>query len=139
MMNNAGKGEYLWMQIIIKARKNDEWYGIIEKKGGKPTDVFIEKADEYIKKIMTNAANRAKTVLEESDVVEGKMNALLTDGEKKEIKGAGGRGMVRWDYPWEDFRGIRKAIMKRNLFFFYKHRAYFFVPYDQAPVFLTPE
>ncbi|MBC7836556.1 hypothetical protein H7X87_02150 [Acetobacteraceae bacterium] len=51
----------------------------------------------------------------------------------------GTRGMVGFDYPWEDFRGIRKARLKRDQFFFYKNRAYFYVPYDQAPVFMTTE
>lgn len=52
----------------------------------------------------------------------------------------GGRHLVgNFDYPWEDFHEIRKNMVKRNLFFFFKHRAYFYVPYEQAPVMLTTE
>jgi hypothetical protein len=50
----------------------------------------------------------------------------------------GGRALVgNFDYPWEDFHNIRKNAVKRQQFFFYKNRAYFYVPYDQAPVMLT--
>ena len=185
MMNTCGKDEYLWVQYIVRARNKDDWYGIQARK----TDDFKDPAIARIQTIMAGAAKRAQTVLKEADIIEGKMNALLTDGEKKEIeaiernmgkpifeagvrivyvgkkerfrrvmgaplyrgfepfhgefneiKGAGSRGnMVRWDYPWEDFRGIRKAMVKVNQFFFYKHRAYFWVPYDQTPVFLSTE
>lgn len=181
LMNNMGKDEYLWMQCIVKARKKDEWYGFYL--GG---DAFIDGAKKEIKKIMTGAAERAQEVLKESDIVEGKMNALLTTGEKDRIEamersldkpvfdagvrvvyvakkekffgltGAplfrafeafrsgtnelrGTRGLVRFDYPWEDFFGIRKRKVKKDQFFFYKNRAYFYVPYDQTPVFLTTE
>jgi hypothetical protein len=51
----------------------------------------------------------------------------------------GTRGMVGFDYPWEDFRQIRKNFLKKLFFFHYKYRAYFYVPYDQVPVHLTTE
>ena len=49
------------------------------------------------------------------------------------------RGQSIFDYPWQDFNGIRENIIRRNLIFHYKHRAYFGVPYDQVPVFMTTE
>ncbi|HYF13326.1 MAG TPA: hypothetical protein VD928_03460 [Candidatus Paceibacterota bacterium] len=49
------------------------------------------------------------------------------------------RGLTIFDYPWQDFQGIRRTRIRQQLFFHYRHRAYFFVPYDQAPVFLTTE
>lgn len=48
-------------------------------------------------------------------------------------------GMSIFDYPWQDFRDIRKNLTKRQLYFRYKHRAYFYVPYDQEQNFLTTE
>ena len=47
--------------------------------------------------------------------------------------------MSYFDYPWQDWGFIRRSIEKRNLFNNYRHRAYFFVPLDQAPVFMTTE
>ncbi len=49
------------------------------------------------------------------------------------------RGVTIFDYPWQDFRDIRKRIIKKNMFFQYKNRAYFYVPYDQVPMFMNVE
>jgi hypothetical protein len=49
------------------------------------------------------------------------------------------RGNSIFDYPWQDWNGIRDNIQKHNMFFRYKHRAYFGVPYDQVPIFMTTE
>jgi hypothetical protein len=49
------------------------------------------------------------------------------------------RGNNWFDYPWQDWKEIRANRMRRNLFFRYKQRAYFYVPYDQVPVFMTTE
>jgi hypothetical protein len=49
------------------------------------------------------------------------------------------RGTTIFDYPWQDIAGIREARAKRNLFYHYRDRAYFYVPYDQVPVMLTTE
>ncbi len=189
LMNGMGKDQYLWCQFITRARQKDEWYGIYLR-----GDSYIEGADKRIKKIMANAARRAKEIaktelladeLQQAQVA-GRGMSMLTDGEKKEIEAldhskgkplfevgvrivyvakkerffglTGGplfrafeayksewndlkgiRAMVGWDYPWEDFMGIRKARVKRDQFFFYKNRAYFYVPYDQKEVFLTTE
>lgn len=48
-------------------------------------------------------------------------------------------GTTIFDYPWQDFHKIRANITKENIFFHYKQRAYFYVPYDQKPVFLNTE
>ncbi len=44
-----------------------------------------------------------------------------------------------FDYPWQDWGDVRKNMEKRNSWFRYKHRAYFYVPYDQVPVNMTTE
>lgn len=49
------------------------------------------------------------------------------------------RGMSDFDYPWQDWNNIRQNRVRRQLFFRYKHRAYFNVPYDQVPTYLTTE
>jgi hypothetical protein len=49
------------------------------------------------------------------------------------------RGVSYFDYPWQDFAGIRQNIEKHHLYRRYKNREYFYVPYDQEPVFLTTE
>ena len=49
------------------------------------------------------------------------------------------RGNSDFDYPWQDWKGIRENRVRRNLLFRYKYRAYFNVPYDQVPTFLNTE
>ncbi|MDB5224648.1 MAG: hypothetical protein JWO43_270, partial [Candidatus Adlerbacteria bacterium] len=49
------------------------------------------------------------------------------------------RGQAVFDYPWQDFMNIRQDREKQRLFFRYKHRAYFYVPYNQVPTFMTSE
>ena len=49
------------------------------------------------------------------------------------------RGLSIFDYPWQDFHDIRKSYIKRQTNFFYRSRAYFYVPYDQVPIFFTTE
>jgi hypothetical protein len=49
------------------------------------------------------------------------------------------RGTTFFDYPWQDIGHVRLNIMKESLYFHYKNRAYFYVPYDQKPAFLTSE
>lgn len=181
VMNNMGKDEYLWFQIILKAHKEPDWYGFYQK------DTIKEKGYAYVKELMGKAATRAKEVLKETDAEEGRISALLTDGEKETIKrmergftknafdaglrlvyiakkdihkgitGAflfrifqvltdpasnhlgGWRGMIRFDYPWEDIGNWRENTIKKLLYFHFKYRAYFYVPYDQAPVYLNTE
>jgi hypothetical protein len=181
VMNLMGKDEYLWMQIIIRGHAKQDWYGFPDK-----DDAFVEDGKKKIKEFMAGAAKRAQEVLKESDIVDGKMNALLTEGERDTVKaiehsfsknifdsgmrivyiakkekfkgitGAflyrgfqvfrnkdsgiiGTRGMIRFDYPWEDFMGIRERQIKKLLHFHYKYRAYFNVPYDQVPMYLSTE
>lgn len=49
------------------------------------------------------------------------------------------RGTLYFDYPWQDWNGIRENIERHNILFRYRHRAYFGVPYDQVPIFMTTE
>jgi hypothetical protein len=183
LLGQVGKDEHYWFQIVLKPRKKDEWYGFYLGH-----DAYKDAGTEEIKKIMAGAAQRAKAVIAENEITEGK-TSLLTDGEKRRIdaiersmsklifecgfrvlyfakkdrftginipqliqffsvfNGDGyehnrlgvNRGTAFFDFPWQDFRQIRKTKIKELLFFFYKYRAYFYVPYDQEPVFLTTE
>ena len=49
------------------------------------------------------------------------------------------RGQSIFTYAWQDWGGIRETKVKKNLFFQYKHRAYFAAPYDQTPSYMTTE
>ena len=54
------------------------------------------------------------------------------------------RGLTLFTYPWQKewlgFIGkMREEKIKKNLFFHYKHRAFFNVPYDQVPTYMNTE
>lgn len=80
VMNSTGPGEHFWMQIIMRARKKDEWFGFY-----KSGDSYADPGKEEIKKIMAGAAKRAKSVIEESAVADAKVS-LLTEMEKRRIE-----------------------------------------------------
>ncbi len=187
--SQIGKDEYLWLQIILKARKKDEWYGFY-KKG----DSFKQGGEEAIKKVIKDAIERI-TGKEKDDKTKELQTQLktrgatiLTEDEKEKVNaieksmgkpifeaGIRGiymakkerfdgsnisplallfgvfntadlnsivpspRGLAAFNYPWQDFHDIRKNRIKEELFFHYRHRAYFYVPYDQTAIFLNPE
>jgi len=181
-----GKGEYFWFQIIMKARKRDEWYGIYDMKNDSYKDGF--KA--AVKNLMAAAAKRAGSLVGDPTAkaqAEARGMTLMTPGEKLKLeamertieklifecgiraiymakkenfRGSNIGGIprffdpfrsnefnalnpTRWhaslDYPWQDFNNIRRNGMKKRLFFLFQNRAYFYVPIDQAPMFLSVE
>ncbi len=188
VMNNMGKDQYLWMQIILKAHSGAgfDWYGFYEN-----VDTYVEDGRAKIQAIMQGAGKRSKAVqaeLKEDGANAGSPTMSLTEGERDIIKGIEhsftknvfevglrilyiakkekfhgingaflfrifqvfksnlngiggkpGRGMIQFDYPWEDFRSIRENFIKRLMHFHYKYRAYFYVPYDQVPSMMTTE
>jgi hypothetical protein len=186
LLGTMGPGEHYWMQIILKARKKDEWYGFY-----KNTDHYRYAATEEIHNIMRGASERAKSLVGEDEVIQAQAAArgisLLTDAEKRKIEEIErslskllfecgirviyvakkerynsvnipstvrffdafrslefnainiARGLGIFDYPWQDFHNIRRTKIKKQLWFRYRHRAYFYVPYDQDPVFMTTE
>ncbi|MDB5225452.1 MAG: hypothetical protein JWL87_404 [Candidatus Adlerbacteria bacterium] len=184
-MGQIGQGEYIWLQIIMKARKNEEWYGFY--KGG---NAWADLATKATKEITAGAIKRAQELVED-DAEKKKVGArgamLLSPGERLKVeaiergqtknvyecgirgmylgkkdnyngvnvgnlvtifgafKQVGynsimpGRGLDWFDFPWQDWRNIRQNRMRLAQFFRYRHRAYFYVPYDQVPVYMTTE
>ncbi len=190
LFTQIGKGEHFWMQIILKARRNEsEWYGFRFAK-----DDYKEPAAKEISRIIKGAADRTAALVKdkvEKEKVAIRGQQLLSESEKRRIDqiersmsklifeagihvvylakkenyvginagaiirffdaykgqdytreynelGVNG-GTAMFDYPWQDFMKIRVRLSKENLFFRYKNRAYFYVPYDQVPVFMNTE
>ncbi|MCI0680087.1 hypothetical protein L0Y41_01950 [bacterium] len=44
-----------------------------------------------------------------------------------------------FDYPWQDFNGIRANIKKRKMIDAYRRRSYFHAPYSRTPIILNTE
>jgi len=195
LFGSIGKGEYFWMQLLVKARKRDNWYGFeIKPWGGGYVDKYAEEVKESIRVTMKEAADRTLKAAGAADPasplstqVAARGVALLSQPEKDRIESAERnlnklifecgvrviylakkenyvgvnagaiirffdayraneynslgvtRGTSYFDYPWQDWNNYRRTKEKRNLYFNYRHRAYFYVPYDQAPVYMTSE
>lgn len=188
-MGQIGQGEYIWLQIIMKARKKDEWYALYDNK----KDSWKDPAVQKIKDIMKGAVKRTASLIDDPEKAKeqekqvAQANLQLSSFEKLQIEAIERslsklvyecgirvmylgknenfnginignvvrmfdpykqngfnqimpvRGQSDFDYPWQDWNDIRQNKVKRNLYFRYKHRAYFYVPYDQVPTFMTTE
>jgi hypothetical protein len=184
-LSTVKKDEYVWIQIVMKARKKDEWYGFYtgnhwEKDAQAKINEITQKAIKRAQELTGDEAEKKK--------VGSRGAMLLTGGEKlmvesiersltKQVFDCGFRGLyivkktakfdlsrinnlVRlwdpfrgentnklnvtrgkaiFDYPWQDWNGIRATMISKKLFFWYKHRAFFYVPYDQKEVCMTTE
>ncbi|MEK7567488.1 MAG: hypothetical protein AAB513_01025 [Patescibacteria group bacterium] len=185
LFSTIGQGEYMWLQIVTKARKKDEWNGFYLS-----ADHYQDPAKEKIQEITKEAVERAKELIsneEEKEKVGTRGKMLLSESEKEKIEAleqsltklifecgirttyvarkenynfinisqfirffdsyrypgynALGvtRGMQVFDYPWQDFRNIRRNILQKNLLMQSRNRSYFYTPYEQEPVFMTTE
>lgn len=183
-LSTVKQNEYVWIQIVMKARKKDEWYGFY--KG----DHFKDDAKQKISDITKGAIERAQSLTgdeAEKKKVGSRGAMLLNEAEKRQIESIERslskqvfdcgfralyitkkphfdlsrvnnlvrlwdpfraedgnklnvtRGKSIFDYPWQDWNDIRATMISKKLFFWYKHRAYFYVPYDQDSVCMTTE
>jgi hypothetical protein len=184
LLSQVGPGEYFWLQIILKTRRNgEEWYGFRTK-----GDHFKEPATGEVESVMTGAAKRAQKLVEQEKIEQGRMVTMTKSegrrierieeslsklifecgirvvylAKKENFKGINVGGIIRFfdgfkgqygnreynslgvtrgntifNYPWQDFMDIRSSILKKTGFFHYKNRAYFYVPYDQVPVYMN--
>ncbi len=46
---------------------------------------------------------------------------------------------TKFNYPWQDYKGIRKFRLKKKMFSAYKRRQYFYPPHKRVPFVLTVE
>ena len=84
-MATMGKGEYMWFQIIMKARKKDEWYGFYDTKN----DVYKDGYKAGLKKLMETAAKRAGSLVGDATAkaqAEARGMTLMTPGEKLKLE-----------------------------------------------------
>lgn len=55
------------------------------------------------------------------------------------LKPNGSKWLMKFDYPWQDYRDIRKNRQSKKLLEAMKRRSYFFPPYDSTPLILNSE
>lgn len=109
----------------------------------------VEAIERSLTKLLFECGVRvvyiSKKTVSQRDPYHGTNNgALIRFFDAYKQPGYNGLGVTSrlstyFDYPWQDWMDIRQNIEKRNAWFRYKHRAYFYVPYDQVPVYMTTE
>lgn len=81
---DTGKGEYKWIQIMARARKQDQWHGWYFKR-----DSYVDDAHEHIADLLREAGKRVEKVtggviLSSQALSRGP--SLLTSGEKDRVE-----------------------------------------------------
>ncbi len=182
-LSSLGKGEQLWVQIILRQNKGapisssiwgkniswkDEAKAEIEKiykdatpqeldvasgetvEGKypqlKPADITTVKAlERSIEKTGFDTGIRA-IYITTPDAFRGEtipanlvtLWSTFASGTLNKFN-PGGTWHVQMDYPWQDFRGIRKAAFSRNVLDAYRRRSMFHPPYSHERFVLTTE
>ncbi len=80
LMTNAGKGEYMWLQFIIRGRKKDEWRGLYNSK-----DAFEESVTNEVKAKYKLAAQRSAELEVDLDLERAPI-LQVTESEKRRLE-----------------------------------------------------
>jgi len=168
-LGSIGKGEQLWIQIVIRASKKDhvkKWKEDAKKEIEKiRQESVIDRGDsdypgfpsptkgqsEIISAIERNVAKNAFQVgirgiyLANSENFKGiTIPGLLSSWKHYNSNNLNGfkpsRGMIKFgDYPWEDYKEIRKNRERRNIYESYRRRCFFHPPFVVPPFILNTE
>ncbi|MDE2071431.1 MAG: hypothetical protein KGI70_01695 [Patescibacteria group bacterium] len=104
-MGNTRLGEHLWLQLVLRAHKNDEWYGF------PGSDSYKDGAKEKINEILKSAAKRTGE-LSSQDEAKKTVNATpmnLSPDEKNKIELIE-RSLTKLTYDC----GIRAALIAKK-------------------------
>ena len=162
LMGSMQKGEQLWFQMIIRAT-TQEWKDIgkkeIEKIKSEKFDK--EKGERFNENMLTKAEKETITAIErsidklgfdagirtiyiaEKDAFRGtNIPAVINMLKQYNSNNLNGFRLARatgFEYPWQDFRGVRLAAKKKKFFDLYRTRSFFYPPDDRAPMILCSE
>ncbi|MEK7555750.1 MAG: hypothetical protein AAB523_00510 [Patescibacteria group bacterium] len=178
MLGSIGKGNQMWIQILVRATKKDN-----KKAGGlfgkaadwkKDGEELVEKLrKEYSKQEpkpgQTFAFDRTLTKGQQEEIAAiersiakpgfdcGIRGIYLAKGDtfdatnipgmlgafkqynSNELNGFKPSNVTGFDFPWEDFRGMRLSEKKATLFNAYVRRSYFHPPYKRKSFVLNSE
>ncbi len=161
-LGSVGRGEQIWMQIVIRAHKKEltkpgTWFEKVDWTDAAKKDVDkIMKRDKKAKDGEVNFADFSMTKGEREKVeaIEKNVSKLAFDcgiraiyvARKDSFKPAmipGLTGSLRqynapnlngfapangtaYDYPWQDFTGVRTMKKKEKMMFLYRNRSFFY-------------
>ena len=176
-LSSVGKGEQIWIQIIVRAHRLGGEKSIPDLTFGKKT--WKDAAKKEIDKIMKRDKKPAegqfnfgeflltkgeRTLVEAMERNTGKLpfdcgirgmyiarnenfNAIAIPGligsfrqySSADLNGIAFYDWTDFDYPWQDFRDMRKDYMKRKILAAYKARSFFHEPYKKKHFVLSGE
>jgi len=162
LMGSMQKGEQLWFQIIIRAT-TQEWKDVgkeeIEKIKSEKFDK--EKDEKFNENMLTKAEKETISAIErsidklgfdagirtiyiaEKDAFRGTnipatIN-MLKQYNSNNLNGFRPARATSFDYPWQDFRGVRVSAKKKNIFDLYRKRSFFYPPHSRTPMVFCSE
>lgn len=163
-LGSIGKGEQLWLQIMVRAHKGgkSEWEGadwIAVAKEEKLKKLEELKPEEgAFPRFATKGEQETIASLERNTSKPGfdcgirglyisekeKFNPINITGMTGTMKqyssvnlnGFRPNNVTGFDYPWQDYKDYRVNKKKREIFELYKRRAYFYYPYRSPKQFV---
>ncbi|OGZ07357.1 MAG: hypothetical protein A2762_04735 [Candidatus Lloydbacteria bacterium RIFCSPHIGHO2_01_FULL_54_11] len=167
-LGTLGRGQQMWIQIIVQVtarrfKKTGSWFGMQdwEAEGKK---LIQDLQDEYAGETGMRATKRQAEIIHAIERSLGKVGfdtgirALnIAKGDKfdsanksgitnafqqystQDLNGFRPTNSTGFDYPWQDFRGIRMRIKKRKFYDAYVRRSWFHPPYKRKPFILNAE
>ncbi len=170
---SVNKGEFIWIQILIRAHKKEKkkkgtWFGKVdwkdegqeiikniikenapprlslrideEPKEGPPSLNLTTWQADMVKAIERNLSKRAfdtgirSIYIAEKDsfnpITIAGLVSVFKQYNYEHMNGfAPARGHTVFDYPWQDFKQIRKNKVSKDMYNAFKWRSYFYLPY----------
>jgi hypothetical protein len=167
-MGSIGRGQQIWMQILVQATGNrfktsgkwfdmhdwkdegktlikelqDKYAGDSGMKATKRQGELINAIERSISKLGFDCGIRALYIAKQESFdpanIAGVVGSLRQYGSQ-DLNGFKPAMTTGFDYPWQDYKGIREAKQKRLLYDAYVRRSYFYSPYKRKPFVLNTE
>ncbi len=157
--------ENLWIQIMIRGRKGDQrkgWFSTTDQlhDEAKAEISKLVKGGDFSK--LSTRAQEVVTAIERALTkpsfecgiriiyfapkeaykggTGGVINNIFKSFASSDLNGfSPTRWLSGFDWPWQDYKGMRQARLKKEIFAMYRRRAYFYPPYAQTPFILNVE
>lgn len=167
-LGTLGRGQQMWIQIIVQVtarryQKTGSWFGKQdwEAEGKK---LIQDLQDKYAGEFGMRATKRQSEIIHAIERSLGKIafdtgiRALyIAKGDQfdstnksgitnafqqystQDLNGFRPTNSTGFDFPWQDFKGIRGRIKKRKFYDAYVRRSWFHPPYKRQPFVLNSE
>lgn len=176
-LGGAGKGEQIWIQILIRAhikekviplltgkRIRENWTAAaqreidkIMKRDKKPTEgtfnfgeflltkgerAAVEAMERNTGKLPFDVGIRGIYFARNENFNGINVPGLIGSFRQYNTKDLNNFGFYDWtdfDYPWQDFKNMRRDYLKRKILKAYKLRSFFHPPYSKKPFVMSSE